>query len=249
MLIGRTQFTGRTFACECVVDPARNACLREVSSSVFASTSSTHSAYSDSSSSPSITLATLVLQFAHVGGGQHASADTTAIKEKATARESEAIPQSEGVDVKIDHLGPTVSSRSLLRRGQDSGEKVILTDVDTPLPRGKVSKLLGPSGVRCCSFHLAKTLAGVQLTTHSRQDLPPPALRRSALIRPHIQLLHHRLRPSQQPASRPSHRFRETLHYAARLRLRGKTKAQCEARTEVLRMLELKLCAENVVVG
>jgi ABC-type multidrug transport system ATPase subunit len=48
----------------------------------------------------------------------------------------------------------------------------------------------------------------------------------------------------------PALTVRETLSYAARLRLRGKSAAECEARAEeVLRMLGLKTCADNLVGG
>ncbi|ORY74754.1 P-loop containing nucleoside triphosphate hydrolase protein [Leucosporidium creatinivorum] len=251
MWIGRTQFIGRTFACDGVVGPARNACSGEgVLLGLRFHLATPLYVY------PlgllgfllvTFTLATLLLEFAHVGGVQHASADSKTFKEKATARESEAIPQREGVDVKIEHLGLTVSSRSLLRRGDD-GEKVILADVETVFPRGQVSALLGPSGAGKSS--LLQILAG-QLSSGLTSNFSTSGS---------VHLNDHPLGPStaafiafvQQEDDHhlPSITVRETLHYAARLRLRGKTKAQCEARAEeVMRMLGLKLCADNVVGG
>lgn len=48
----------------------------------------------------------------------------------------------------------------------------------------------------------------------------------------------------------PALTVRETLCYAARLRLRNKSAAECDSRAdEVLRQLGLKLCADNVVGG
>lgn len=48
----------------------------------------------------------------------------------------------------------------------------------------------------------------------------------------------------------PALTVRETLRFAAKLRLRGKTSAQCDARAEeVLKMLGLGPCANNIVGG
>lgn len=48
----------------------------------------------------------------------------------------------------------------------------------------------------------------------------------------------------------PALTVRETLRYAARLRLKDRPTAECDARAEeVLRMLGLKQCADNIVGG
>lgn len=62
-------------------------------------------------------------------------------------QEKEHLLEREGVDVKIEKLGLTVSSRSLLHPGRRQ-EKVILAEVNACFPRGEVSVIMGPSGVR-----------------------------------------------------------------------------------------------------
>lgn len=144
-----------TFACEGITGPARNACdgtavliglkfpletpIYVYPLGLLGFVVGSHA------------LALLLLTFYHPGGVKHAASQSTDEKkvaqvEKATKAQPKVISSREGVDVKVERLGLTVSSRSLLKRGARV-ERAILIEVDAFFPSGKVSVIMGPSGV------------------------------------------------------------------------------------------------------
>lgn len=215
------------------------------------------------------TLATLLLTFYHPGGVKHASAHESKplIAADAAEQEKEHLLEREGVDVKIEKLGLTVSSRSLLRPSQRK-VKVILAEVDASFPRGEVSVIMGPSGVSRSCPRVGRspklTLFALQAGKSSLLQILSSRLS-GGLISDFstsgaVLLNDQTLGPStaglvsfvQQEDDHhlPALTVRETLRYAAKLRLRGKTGDQCDARAEeVLKMLGLSPCADNIVGG
>ncbi|CEQ39426.1 SPOSA6832_00937 [Sporobolomyces salmonicolor] len=80
------------------------------------------------------------------------------------------------------------------------------------------------------------------------EQVRPRCLQRPALVQ--VVLADRDPRIQEDAHHLPALTVRETLRYAARLRLKGSTIAQCDARAEeVLRMLGLKACADNMVGG
>ncbi|KAK4700817.1 hypothetical protein P7C70_g5427, partial [Phenoliferia sp. Uapishka_3] len=190
-------------------------------------------------------VAIAILQLYHPGGVHYAAKLTPSnvpaedVGEKAPATDAaQAGSQPVAVEISVKGLQLSVQKRSLFRRGAPVS-KVILAEVDSVFPPGQAGKssflqlLAGRlhSG-RGSDFETrgAILLNGRQLDSSN-----------TGLLGFVEQEDNHHL---------PALTVRETLRYAARLRLRGKSNDECEARAEeVLRMLGLKLCADNMVGG
>ncbi|KAM0786926.1 hypothetical protein ACM66B_002348 [Microbotryomycetes sp. NB124-2] len=248
--IARQQFENRTFACVGITGPARNQCdgdqvltgLRFPMETPLLVYPLGLLGYIIGCS----LLAGLMLQFWHAGGIRHAAAQAEPTKPKQAPQEdadSRATEQKQ-VDVVVEQLGLTVEYRTIKGEKQT---KQILTDVNAVFPHGQVSSIMGPSGAGKSSLLqvFAGRLPGGQISRFTQQgsillnDLPLDKV--ASLVAFIEQEDAHHL---------PALTVRETLRYAARLRLRGRSKSQCDARAEaVLRMLGLKPCANNMVGG
>lgn len=249
--IARLQFVGRTFACEGITGPARNACdgtnvlvglrfplgtpLYVYPLGLFGFVVVTQF------------IAILLLQFYHPGGVQHASQSVTSRKPAENEQEKAVVTSRTSVDVAVENLELTVSTGSPWSR-KSAKPKQILANVDAFFPAGQVSVIMGPSGAGKSS--LLQLLAG-RLNSNARSNF-----KTSGNILLNGQKLDSSLSSllafvEQEDAHHlPALTVRETLRYAARLRLRDQTNAQKDARAEeVMRMLGLKVCADNLVGG
>ncbi|KII94351.1 hypothetical protein PLICRDRAFT_132994 [Plicaturopsis crispa FD-325 SS-3] len=258
--MARLQFQDRTFACVGITGAARNACdgnavlrgLRfNLATPLFVFPLGILGFILVTTG-----FATLLLQVYHPGGvkhaGQHHDSKSAAgadvvIVEKTEAVESAVVPPKERVDVAVEGLELTVSKRSVAEKG-GKVDKTILEEVNAFFPSGKVSVIMGPSGAGKSS--LLQLLAG-RLNSGVLSDFKEKGAillngrkfgsSMASLVAFVAQEDAHHL---------PALTVRETLRYAAALRLRGLTKAQRDARAEeVLRMLGLKPCADNLVGG
>ncbi|GAA5939117.1 uncharacterized protein JCM15063_004431 [Sporobolomyces koalae] len=151
------------------------------------------------------------------------------------------------VNVVVNDLELIVQKRSLAKRGEKV-EKVILENVNAYFPAGELSVIMGPSGAGKSS--LLQMLAG-RLSSGAMSDFASTGTIKlngrefdsslASLVAFVEQEDSHHL---------PALTVRETLRFAARLRLKSSTVEQCNARAEeVLRMLGLKACADNMVGG
>ncbi|SCV69195.1 BQ2448_2215 [Microbotryum intermedium] len=265
--IATQQFQGRTFACEGVTGVARNQCVGDnVLTGLRFPTATPLLVYPLGLLGFFVgvhVLALLLLSLYHPGGVKHAATQpnqekSAAILEKT--RQADAAKGKELVDIRVRGLGLTVTSRSLASRGRKV-EKSILKDVDALFPAGKVCAIMGPSGVsfaRALSFFrsslagkssllqvLSGRLSGAMsvfstVGTVTFNDRPYETSFASLTAFIEQEDAHHL----------PALTVRETLRYAARLRLLGQSLSRCDARAEeVLRLLGLKLCADNLVGG
>ncbi|KDE04252.1 hypothetical protein MVLG_05280 [Microbotryum lychnidis-dioicae p1A1 Lamole] len=251
--IATLQFKGRTFACEGVTGMAKNQCIGDnVLTGLRFPTATPLLVY------PLGLLgfifgvhlfAILLLSFYHPGGVKHAasqpSREQSAVLEKD--RQADAAKGKQLVDIRVRGLGLTVTSRSIASRGQKV-EKIILNDVDAFFPAGKVCAIMGPSGagksslLQVLSGRLKSGATSVFSTYGSVtfNDRPYDSSLASLMAFIEQEDAHHL----------PALTVRETLRYAARLRLPGQSLSQCDARAEeVLRILGLKICADNLVGG
>ncbi|GAA6063063.1 hypothetical protein JCM10212_003008 [Sporobolomyces blumeae] len=255
----RLQFLGRTFACDGITGPALNQCQgRNVLIGMrFNLNTPTYVFPLGLLGFIVVTYvwATINLANFHPGGVKHASQVATKDKDRAvddltekTEKEKAALDATkERVDVVVDNLQLVVRQRQLKKRGEKV-EKVILENVNARFPAGQVSVIMGPSGAGKSS--LLQILAG-RLNSGPMSDFAS-----TGSIRLNGQEYDSSLASlvafvEQEDAHHlPALTVRETLRYAARLRLKGASTALCNARAEeVLRMLGLKACADNMVGG
>ncbi|KAK4052819.1 ATP-binding cassette transporter snq2 [Microbotryomycetes sp. JL201] len=246
----RLQFENRTFACEGITGPARNQCAGDNVLTGLRFPMQTPLLVYPLGLLGYIVgctlLAGLVLQFWHAGGVRHAAAQSDPAKLKLGDQDGDEMHSTaqKQVDVVVKQLGLTVFYRTI--KGERRS-KQILTDVNAVFPRGQVSSIMGPSGAGKSSLlQLLGGRIGTGQTSRFKQQgsilLNEMPLDKVASLVAFIE---------QEDAHHlPALTVRETLCYAARLRLRGRSKAQCDARAEiVLRMLGLKPCANNMVGG
>ncbi|QRW07787.1 ABC transporter [Ceratobasidium sp. AG-Ba] len=168
------------------------------------------------------------------------------------------------IDVEVRHLGFTWTKTSYLTRGR--AEKPILKDVSAVFPSGKVTAILGPSG-----YVLAWSKSGYtnrQGRAGKSTLLQLLASRRlnpgfSAKFSMQGEILFNGRPMDRNSRSQvafveqeddyhlPALTVRETLRYAAILRLPGNmTRKHKIARAEeVMKMLGLDVCADNLVGG
>ncbi|SGY73967.1 BQ5605_C005g03332 [Microbotryum silenes-dioicae] len=276
--IATLQFKGRTFACEGVTGMAKNQCIGDnVLTGLQFPTATPLLVYPLGLLGFIVGVhlfALLLLSFYHPGGVKHAasqpSREQSAVLEKD--RQADAAKGKQLVDIRVRGLGLTVTSRSIASRGQKV-EKIILNDVDAFFPAGKVCAIMGPSGVsidRALSLSLQTLLVltcfsySCQAGKSSLLQVLSGRLKSGATSvfstygsvtfndRPYDSSLASLMAFIEQEDAHhlPALTVRETLRYAARLRLPGQSLSQCDARAEeVLRILGLKLCADNLVGG
>lgn len=219
-------------------------------------------------------LATFILITYRPGGVQHASkhiSQATATT-SSDAAELKRSTSRRAADIAVNHLKLVVSKRGLgkLRERQD---KVILEDVTASFPAAKVSAIMGPSGVRLVPAPACTTCVELVLTEDPRRpqagkssllEVLAGRLSSSAMsafsstgsITLNGQPFDSRLASlvafveQQDEMHLPALTVRETLRFAARLRLKHQSTAACHARAEeVIRMLGLGPCASNLVGG
>ncbi|GAA5959155.1 hypothetical protein JCM21900_001409 [Sporobolomyces salmonicolor] len=257
--IGRLQFTGRTFACEGITGAARNQCdgTNVLVGMRFNLNTPLYVYPLGLLGFIFVTYgwATLLLAYFHPGGVKHAAqqapSEPVGLCEEQEKAEQETVAANsrtgEKVDVVVDNLQLVVKQRSLKRNAGQVG-KVILENVNARFPAGEVSVIMGPSGAGKSS--LLQLLAG-RLSSGTMSDFCSSGsiLLNGQEFGPSLASLVAFV--EQEDAHHlPALTVRETLRYAARLRLKGSTIAQCDARAEeVLRMLGLKACADNMVGG
>ncbi|GAA5832082.1 hypothetical protein JCM11251_002811 [Rhodosporidiobolus azoricus] len=250
----RLQFLGRDFACEGITGVAANQCQgRNVLIGLGHNLNTPLWVFPVGLLAFILichTLATLLLAYFHPGGVVHLPSRLPRPNEIV---EAENMPlnglkeERERVDVTIENLQLIVRRRNPLQRakGQD---KVILERVHARFAAGEVSVIMGPSGAGKSS--LLQLLAG-RLSSSAMSDFsstgsielngqPFDSSLASLVAFVEQEDAHHL----------PALTVRETLQYAARLRLKNRSSAECDARAEeVLRMLGLKACADNMVGG
>ncbi|KAM0752952.1 P-loop containing nucleoside triphosphate hydrolase protein [Meredithblackwellia eburnea MCA 4105] len=255
--ITRLQFINRSFSCEGVTGAARNACEgNNVLVGLRFHLSTPLYVYPLGLVGFVIVtqaISVLILHSYHPGGVKHAAQRAPSEDEKAVAAVEKAtagghnvpLDATEQVDVNVENLQLFVGKKG----GEGKAErKCILAEVGALFPGGQVSVIMGPSGAGKSS--LLQLLAG-RLSTGRRSYFestgaillngqPLDASSKGLIAFVEQEDAHHL----------PALTVRETLRYAARLRLRGRTTAECNARAEeVLRMLGLKPCADNLVGG
>ncbi|GAA5921109.1 hypothetical protein JCM3775_004094 [Rhodotorula graminis] len=250
--VARLQFIGRTFACDGVTGPALNQCVGEnvLRGMQFNLATPLYVfplgllgfvlvAYA---------LATVLLVTYRPGGVQHASKHVS--QSTAAAGHDAELKRStsrRAANIAVKHLKLIVSKRGFgkLRERKD---KVILEDVTASFPAAKVSAIMGPSGAGKSS--LLQVLAG-RLNSSAMS-----AFSSTGTItlngQPFDSILASLVAYVEQEDDfhLPALTVRETLRFAARLRLKHQSTASCHARAEeVIRMLGLGPCASNLVGG
>lgn len=193
------------------------------------------------------TLSCLVLRYLPVGGVRHASEIDSHNRGK-TADVADSHMTRDQIGVSVRHL-----SFAWERRGRGvvkSARKVILDDVSATFPAGQVSAILGPSGAgKSTLLQLIasrKLRAGAMAGFYRTGELLFADAPVSALTMSNVAFVEQ-----EDDWHLPNLTVRETLRYAAILRLPGEmSKKHKVARAEtVLRMLGLKDCADLPVGG
>ncbi|GAA6018066.1 hypothetical protein JCM10207_006069 [Rhodosporidiobolus poonsookiae] len=268
--VARLQFVGRTFACEGVTGPSLSQCDgTQVLVGLRFNLNTPLWVYPVGLTAfvlVTYVLGTLLLAFHHPGGIKHSAQQEPSAKELAkreaaaaaakeaareAAREKEqagtAESERERVDVAVDNLCLVVRRRGF-GSGRDKAEKVILEDVTARFPAGQVSVIMGPSGAGKSS--LLQILAG-RLSAGAFSDFSSTGAitLNGSLFDSSLASLVAFVQ-QEDDHHLPALTVRETLRYAARLRLKDRSSSECDSRAEeVLRMLGLKACADNMVGG
>ncbi|BGP42824.1 ATP-binding cassette transporter snq2 [Rhodotorula kratochvilovae] len=250
--VARLQFVGRTFACEGVTGPALNQCegINVLRGMRFNLGTPLYVFPLGLLGFVLVTyaLAALLLATYHPGGVKHAAKQVSKVTvEPASAAELKRSSSRRAVDIVVSHLKLVVVKRGFgkLRARR---EKVILEDVSAHFPPSKVSAIMGPSGAGKSS--LLQVLAG-RLSSSAMSSFtstgsitlngqPFDSSLASLVAFVEQEDAHHL----------PALTVRETLRYAARLKLKKQSTAACHARAEeIIRMLGLAPCADNLVGG
>ncbi|QRV93619.1 ABC transporter [Ceratobasidium sp. AG-Ba] len=255
-----SQFRGRTFACPGVVGAARNQVGPTLSGSCdgnqvlvgllipedhvvgyyFAGLAGLAIAFP--------ILAGVILSLYKPGGVQYARQIDSPDRGKESAVTSDMDISRQQIDVEVRHLGFTWTKTSYLTRGR--AEKQILKDVSAVFPSGKVTAILGPSGAGKST--LLQLLASRRLNPGFGANF---AMQGEILFngRPMDRNSRSQVAFVEQEDDYhlPALTVRETLRYAAILRLpRNMTRKHKIARAEeVMKMLGLDVCADNLVGG
>ncbi|KZT29972.1 P-loop containing nucleoside triphosphate hydrolase protein [Neolentinus lepideus HHB14362 ss-1] len=193
-------------------------------------------------------ISTFLLQYYHPGGVRHAAkqigkeSDTLRAEKVAEAISS---PKRDPVQVELRDLKLDVHLRDWLGR---QTRKTILSDISAVFRPGKVSVILGPSGAGKSS--LLEVISG-HLTTgiFSKFEISGDVLFNAEAMSETTKGLVAFVQQNDSYLL-PALTIRETLHYAARLHLRGMPrKAKIQRAEEVLRMMGLRPVADNIVGG
>ncbi|GAA5902258.1 hypothetical protein JCM8208_007242 [Rhodotorula glutinis] len=251
--VARLQFIGRTFACDGITGPALNQCVGEnVLRGMQFNLATPLYVFPLGLVGFVIVvygLATILLVTYRPGGVQHAPKHVS--KPTATSSsdgaELKRSTSRRAVHVVVHHLKLIVSKRGFGKL-RERKEKVILEDVTASFPAAKVSAIMGPSGAGKSS--LLQVLAG-RLSSSAMS-----AFTSTGTITLNGQPFDSTLASLVAYVAQEDDEHlvgltvRETLRFAARLRLKHQSTAACHARAEeVIRMLGLGPCASNLVGG
>ena len=195
----------------------------------------------------------LVLQFYHPGGVKHAKARPTKDKsittsEKQPRERHTPLPEGSQVDINVSDLNISVTTRTPGKLKEGKKTSHILNDIKCVFPRASVTSIMGPSGagkstlLELLGGRLSSSFASNFVTSGTVTLNGQPLGSSTAALCAYVE--------QHDDYHLPALTVRETLRYAATLQLRDRTCAQRNARAEeVLRMLGLKPCADNLVGG
>ncbi|KAG9091361.1 hypothetical protein FS749_016600 [Ceratobasidium sp. UAMH 11750] len=193
-------------------------------------------------------LAGIILSVYIPGGVQYAGRVDSSDRGKESTVTSDVDISRQHIEVKVRHLGFRWTKTSLLTRGRT--DKQIVRGVSAVFPSGKVTAILRPSGAGKSTF--LQLLAsrrlnpgfGAEFSTQGEvlfngQPVDRPSRSQVAFVE------------QEDDYHLPTLTVRETLRYAAILRLpRNMSRKYKIARAEeVMKMLRLDLCADNLVGG
>ncbi|KAG8923585.1 hypothetical protein FRC00_006062 [Tulasnella sp. 408] len=245
-IVAISQFRDRTFACDGIEGLARNQCDgNQVLNGVLVSPTINPSYYLAALCGMVLvtySLAGIILHVYHPGGVKHANQlfSSGSGKEAMVAADMEIVRQR--IDVDVRHI-----CLKWTRRGT---EKTILHNINARFPAGEVTAIMGPSGAGKSS--LLQLVAGRQMNAGpmARFQVEGAVLFNG---RPRFRGFRALVAFVEQEDDHhlPALTVRETLRYAAILRLpKTMTRKRKIARAEeVLQMLGLTDCADNVVGG
>ncbi|KAG9101294.1 hypothetical protein FRC06_003213 [Ceratobasidium sp. 370] len=247
-----SQFRGRIFECPGVTGAARNQCDgNQVLVGLLIPSDHVVGYYFAGLAGLAIAfpvLAGIILSVYKPGGVQYARRIDSSDHGKESAVTSDMDISRQRIDVEVRDLGFTWTKTSLLMRSRS--EKSILRGVSAVFPSGKVTAILGPSGAGKST--LLQLLAsrrlnpgfGARFSTQGEilfNGQPTDRASRSQVA----------FVEQEDDYHLPALTVRETLRYAAILRLprRMSRKHKIARAEEVMKMLGLDICADNLVGG
>ncbi|KAG9082294.1 hypothetical protein FS749_006963 [Ceratobasidium sp. UAMH 11750] len=247
-----SQFRGRSFACPGVTGVARNQCDgNQVLVGLLIPSDHVVGYYFTGLAGLAIAfpvLAGIILSVYKPGGVQYAGRIDSSDRGKESTVTSDMDISRQRIEVEVRDLGFTWTKTSLLTRNQT--EKQILRGVSAVFPSGKVTAILGPSGAGKST--LLQLLAsrrlnpgfGAEFSTQGEVLFNGQLVDRAS--RSQVAFVEQ-----EDDYHLPALTVRETLRYAAILRLpRNMSRKHKIARAEeVMKMLGLDLCADNLVGG
>ncbi|KDN46584.1 hypothetical protein RSAG8_04237, partial [Rhizoctonia solani AG-8 WAC10335] len=247
-----SQFKNRTFACPGVEGAARNQCdgnqvltglripVDHVVGYYFAGLIGLAVAFP--------LIAGIILSVYKPGGTRYARKIDTFDLGKDPAIRSDMDISRQRIDVEVRNLDLIWTKKSLFTRKKT--EKRILSDVNAVFPSGQVTAILGPSGAgKSTLLQLLasrKMNAGVGAGFKSQGDILFNGRPADKSMREQVAFVEQ-----EDDYHLPALTVRETLRYAAILRL-PKTmsrKSKTARAEEVMKMLGLDTCADNLVGG
>ncbi|CAE6514119.1 unnamed protein product [Rhizoctonia solani] len=193
-------------------------------------------------------IAGIILSVYKPGGTRYARKVDLSESGKDPALYSDMDISRQRIDVEVRNLGLTWTKTSLLTRKKT--EKRILSGVNAVFPSGQVTAILGPSGAGKSTLlqllAARKMNAGVGAGFKSQGEILFNGRPVDKSMREQIAFVEQ-----EDDYHLPALTVRETLRYAAILRL-PKTmsrKSKIARAEEVMKMLGLDLCADNLVGG
>ncbi|CAE6447201.1 unnamed protein product [Rhizoctonia solani] len=193
-------------------------------------------------------IAGIILSVYKPGGTRYARKIDPSDSGKDPAAHSDMDISRQRIDVEVRNLGLTWTRISLLTRKKT--EKRILSDVSAVFPSGQVTAILGPSGAGKST--LLQLLASRKMNAGVGAGFKPEGsilfngrpVNKS--MREHVAFVEQ-----EDDYHLPALTVRETLRYAAILRLPKamSRKSKIARAEEVMKMLGLDLCADNLVGG
>ncbi|KAG8697020.1 hypothetical protein FRC09_008117 [Ceratobasidium sp. 395] len=247
-----SQFRDRTFECPGVTGAARNQCDgNQVLVGLLIPSDHVVGYYFAGLAGLAIAfpmLAGIILSLYKPGGVQHARQIDPSDRGKETVVTSDMDISRQRIDVRVNNLGFMWAKTSFFRRIRT--EKQILRDVSAVFPSGQVTAILGPSGAGKST--LLQLLASRRLNPGfgARFSMQGEVLFNGRPLdrnsRSQVAFVEQ-----EDDYHLPALTVRETLRYAAILRLpRTMSRKHKIARAEeVMKMLGLDICADNLVGG
>ncbi|KAJ1301061.1 hypothetical protein OPQ81_003479 [Rhizoctonia solani] len=247
-----SQFKNRTFACPGVEDAARNQCDgNQVLTGLRIPVDHVVGYYFAGLVGLAVSfplVAGIILSVYKPGGTRYARKIDPSNSGKDPALHSDMDISRQRIDVEVRNLGLTWAKTSLFTRKKT--EKRILSNVNAVFPSGQVTAILGPSGAGKST--LLQLLASRKMNAGLGAGFSPQG---EILFngRPVDKSMRDQVAFVEQEDDYhlPALTVRETLRYAAILRL-PKTmtrKSKIARAEEVMKMLGLDLCADNLVGG